>query len=165
MSRILFLHVVAVVITAILMPWMLYWFLDSNVESLQHQALRAQAESIAGHLTERPEGGLSLDLPAGLHDQYFEAYGRFAYAGLDGGDRVIFSSRIDRKPIVPIRDRLSKIAFFETPLDDRTISGASLRKELDGRPVWIQVAEDLAHRDVLIDDVVADFFRQVGWIT
>jgi signal transduction histidine kinase len=29
----------------------------------------------------------------------------------------------------------------------------------------VQVAQDLAHRDVLIDDIVADFFPRVGWIT
>jgi signal transduction histidine kinase len=31
--------------------------------------------------------------------------------------------------------------------------------------VRIQVAEDLAHRDVIIDDIIANFFRRVGWIT
>ena len=27
------------------------------------------------------------------------------------------------------------------------------------------MSQDLAHRDVLIDDIVADFFTRVGWIT
>jgi len=31
--------------------------------------------------------------------------------------------------------------------------------------VRIQVAEDLAHRDVIIDDIATNFFRRVGWIT
>jgi signal transduction histidine kinase len=31
--------------------------------------------------------------------------------------------------------------------------------------VRVQVAEDLAHRDVIIDDIVSNFFRRVGWIT
>jgi len=161
----MFLHGVAVVITAILMPLVLYWFLESNVQGLQHQALREQAESLARHLTIRSEADWSLDLPAGLRDQYSEAYGRYAYAVLDDAGHVLFSSRADRTPIFPVEARSSQIAFFEVPRGDRTISGASLRKELDGRIVWIQVAEDLAHRDVLTDDVVASFFRQVGWIT
>ena len=37
--------------------------------------------------------------------------------------------------------------------------------EVGGRPLWVQVSEDLAHRDVLIDDIVAEFFTHVGWIT
>ena len=31
--------------------------------------------------------------------------------------------------------------------------------------VWIQTGENLANRDVLIDDIVADFYKNVGWIT
>jgi signal transduction histidine kinase len=31
--------------------------------------------------------------------------------------------------------------------------------------VWVQAAEDMANRDVLIDDIVEDFFKHVGWIT
>jgi signal transduction histidine kinase len=30
---------------------------------------------------------------------------------------------------------------------------------------WIQVGQDLSHRDVIIDDVVTTFFPRVGWIT
>jgi len=29
----------------------------------------------------------------------------------------------------------------------------------------VQVGEDLAHRDVLIDDIVKEFFERVGWVT
>ena len=38
-------------------------------------------------------------------------------------------------------------------------------KTVGGKTVWIQAGEDLANRDVLIDDIVADFYRNVGWIT
>ncbi|MBT2829224.1 two-component sensor histidine kinase, partial [Staphylococcus coagulans] len=31
--------------------------------------------------------------------------------------------------------------------------------------VRIRVAEDLSHRDVIIDDIISNFFRRVGWIT
>ena len=45
------------------------------------------------------------------------------------------------------------------------MSGASIRKTVGGQTVWIQAGEDLANRDVLIDDIVADFYKNVGWIT
>jgi hypothetical protein len=45
------------------------------------------------------------------------------------------------------------------------LSGVDLPKEIGGRRIWIQTGEDLAHRDVLIDDIVTDFFKRVGWIT
>src|SRR5262249_30259981 len=35
----------------------------------------------------------------------------------------------------------------------------------DGHPYLIQVAQDLSHRDVIIDDIVASFIPSVAWIT
>ena len=37
--------------------------------------------------------------------------------------------------------------------------------DIGGQPLILQVSEDLGHRDVLIDDIVAEFFGRVGWIT
>jgi signal transduction histidine kinase len=165
MSRIMFLHVVAVVVTAIFLPLVLYWFLNSDVEDLQRRAMREQAEALSRHLVPRPDGGWSLDLPADLRDLYSEAYGRYAYTVLDETGHVLFSSRKDWLPIFPVDDHSSNLEFLETRREDRIISGANLRRALDGQVVWIQVAEDLAHRDVLIDDVVANFLQHVGWVT
>src|SRR5262249_535258 len=150
---------------AILIPLALYWFLDSNVKKLQQRAMREQAESLASHLTARPEGGFSLDLPSGMRAQYSDAYGRYAYTVVDEAGHVLFSSQTKATPIFPVKDGASQIDFFETPPGRPNVSGASLRKELNGHPVFVQVAEDLGHRDVLIDDVVAGFFQKVGWIT
>jgi len=165
MSRVMFLHMVAIVVTAILMPLALHWFLNSHVENLQRRAMREQAESLAHHLVPRGDGGWSFDLPAGLRDQYSEAYGRYAYAVIDDAGHVLFSSRKDQAPIFPSDHRRSDVEFLETRSGDRNISDASLRKDVNGRIVWIQVVEDLTHDDVLIDDVVATFFQEVGWIT
>ncbi len=164
LSRIMLLHAGAVVVTAILMPIALYWALDADVQDLQRWAMRGEAESLARHLVPRPDGRWSLDLPAGLRSQFSEAYGRYAYAVLDESGRVMFSSRKDGTPIFPDDDRSSDLAFLETRREDRTIFGASLQKESDGRTVWVQVGEDLSHRGVLVNDVVANFYERVGWI-
>ena len=52
--------------------------------------------------------------------------------------------------------RIARIAFDGATSVTRDIGGQTLR---------IHVAEDLSHRDVIIDDIVANFFRRVGWIT
>jgi signal transduction histidine kinase len=161
----MFLHVVAVLVTAICMPLVLYWFLSSDVKGLQQQALKEQAEAIALRLGSRPDGGWSLDLPAGLRDQYSEAYGRYTYAVLDDGGRVLFSSRKGAAPLFAVSAATPRVEYFEEQHGERTISGASFHHRVGERVVWIQVAEDLAHRDVVIDDVVSNFFRNVGWVT
>jgi signal transduction histidine kinase len=166
MWRIIFLHVVAVAITATLLRFVLYWSLDADVEKLQQEAMQAQAELIARYLEPAASGGWSLHLPPGLRDQYSEAYGRYTYVIQDDSGSVLFSSRAAPQPLFSTEHQSSPVAFFETPTPggEQTVSGASLRKEIDGRGIWVQVAEDLSNRDVIIDDVLINFFQQVGWI-
>ena len=164
-SRIVFLHVIAVGITSICMPLALYWLLSSAAADLHRRALNEHADSIARHLTARADGRLALELPAGLQQLYSEVYGRFFYAVLDGSGRVLFSSLNSRAAIFVGDARASDGALLETKRGNALIHGASIPRRIDGQAVWIQVAENLSHRDVLIDDIVADFFKRVGWIT
>jgi len=164
-SRIIFLHVIALVITAIFMPVVLYYFFKWAANDLHDQAMRDQADLVAHYLVLRGDGGWTLDLPPALQDIYSQAVGRYAYAVLDDTGRVLFSSLKDRSPIFSADPRSSNVAYLETRRGNAAVSGVSLSKEADGRRVWVQVGEDLAHRDVIIDDIVADFFKRVGWIT
>ncbi len=158
-SRIIFLHVIALVITAIFMPLVLYYFFKWAANDLHDQAMREQAELVAHYLVLRPDGSWTLDLPPALHDVYSQAVGRYAYAVLDDSGRVLFSSLKDRSPIFSADPRSSDVAYLETRRGNAAVSGVSLVKEMDGRSVWVQVGEDLAHRDVI------NFFKRVGWIT
>jgi len=153
------------VITAIFMPLVLYYFFKWAANDLHDQAMRDQAELVAHYLVLRPDGTWTLDLPPALQDVYSQAVGRYAYAVLDDSGRILFSSLKDRSPIFSADPRSSDIAYLETRRGNAAVSGVSLVKEMDGRRVWVQVGEDLAHRDVIIDDIVADFFKRVGWIT
>jgi signal transduction histidine kinase len=164
-SRIIFLHVIALVITAIFMPLVLYYFFKWAANDLHDQAMRDQADLVAHYLVLRPDGTWTLDLPPALQDVFSQAVGRYAYAVLDDSGRVLFSSLKDRSPIFSADPRSSDVAYLETRRGNAAVSGVSLVKEMDGRSVWVQVGEDLAHRDVIIDDIVADFFKRVGWIT
>jgi signal transduction histidine kinase len=164
-SRIIFLHVIALVITAIFMPVVLYYFFKWAANDLHDQAMRDQADLVAHYLVLRGDGSWTLDLPPALQDIYSQAVGRYAYAVLDDTGRVLFSSLKDRSPIFSADRRSSNVAYLETRRGNAAVSGVSLSKEADGRRVWVQVGEDLAHRDVIIDDIVADFFKRVGWIT
>ena len=163
-SRIISLHVVAITVTSICMPLALYWLLSSAATELQHRALREYADTIAQYL--KPDsGGLRLDLPPGLRELYSESYGRYGFAVLDGGGRVLFSSLENGAAIFPGDHPSAPERFLESRRGDAVIYGASIEKSIGGTAVSIQVAQDLAHRDVLIDDIVADFFPRVGWVT
>jgi signal transduction histidine kinase len=149
-TRIVFLHIVAVAVAAVFLPLILFWLLNSEIDHLHRAAMRDQAGVLSERLAVKPDGTITLDLPDGLKDLYSEAYGRYQFDVLDSAGRVLFSSHKSGAPIAG---------------SDGTISGAGVSKDIGGQTLRIQVAEDLAHRDVIIDDIVANFFRRVGWIT
>jgi signal transduction histidine kinase len=163
-SRIIFLHAIAMVVTAIFMPLVLYWFVKSATGDLHEEAMRAQAVRLEHYLALQADGNLTLDLPPALQALYSQAYGRYAYAVLDSRGRVLLSSLDDRSPVFGQDPRSSAVALTERR-GGVEMSGVSIGREIAGRNVWIQVGEDLEHRDVIIDDIVADFFKRVGWIT
>jgi signal transduction histidine kinase len=164
-SRIVFLHVVAVVITSILMSLALSWLLNYATNNIHNKAMQEQAVSVGEHLSAKSDGSLELNLPLDLLGLYSQAYGRYSYAVLDSHGKVLFSSLRDRGALFPADAESGDVEFLQQRSGDATVSGASIRKTVGGQTVWIQAGEDLANRDVLIDDIVADFYRNVGWIT
>ena len=164
-SRIVILHVVAVVITSIFMSLALSWLLNYATNNIHNKAMQEQAISVGEHLTARPDGSLELNLPPDLQGLYSQAYGRYSYAVVDDRGRVLFSSLRDHAALFPADAKSGDVEFLQQRRGDATVSGASIKKTVGDKTVWIQAGEDLANRDVLIDDIVADFYRNVGWIT
>jgi signal transduction histidine kinase len=164
-SRIVILHVVAVVITSILMSLALSWLLNYATNNIHNKAMQEQAVSVGEHLREKADGTLELNLPLDLLGLYSQAYGRYSYAVVDSQGRVLFSSLRDHAALFPADAKSADVAFLHHRRGDATVFGASIKKTVGGQTVWIQAGEDLANRDVLIDDIVADFYRNVGWIT
>lgn len=164
-SRIVFLHIVVVAITSILMSLALSWLLSYATDNIHNKAMKDQAISVGEHLSVTSDGRLELDLPLDLLGLYSQAYGRYSYAVIDDRGAVLFSSREDHAALFPADTRAAAVQYLHQRHGNATVSGASVRKTIDGRTVWIQTGEDLANRDVLTDDIVADFYRDVGWIT
>jgi signal transduction histidine kinase len=164
-SRIVILHVVAVVITSIFMSLALSWLLNYATNNIHNEAMQEQAVSVGEHLTALSDGRLQLDLPLDLLGLYSQAYGRYSYAVVDDRGDVLFSSLRDHAALFPADTRSAAVEFLQQRRGDATVSGASIRKTVGNQVVWIQAGEDLANRDVLTDDIVADFYKNVGWIT
>ena len=164
-SRIVILHVIAVAITSILMSLALSWLLNLATNNIHNDAMEEQAASLAHHLVPQADGSLSLELPPNLQGLYSQPYGRYSYAVVDAKGKTLFSSLQDMEPVFPEDPHAAAVQFLETRKGGAAISGASIRRVIGDKPVWVQAAEDMANRDVLIDDIVEDFFKHVGWIT
>jgi signal transduction histidine kinase len=164
-TRIVVLHVVAIGVTSILMPLALYYLLDQAANNLHRDALRSQAFTISSFLRPQPDGGLALDIPPDVQPLYSGNYGLYAYAILDTQGRVLFSSRSDGGPLFTPDEQSVNDWFIRRRSSGTTLFGVSVPRPIGERIYWIQVGQDLAHRDVIIDDVVASFFPRVAWIT
>jgi signal transduction histidine kinase len=165
LSRIVVLHLIAVAITSVLMSVALSWLLTVATNHIHNEAMAEQAEAIAHQLVVGPDGALSLHLPPDQQGLYSQPYGRYSYAVVDDTGKVLFSSLKDRGPIFPIDPHAPAVQFFEQRKADAPLSGASIRRAIGPHTIHVQAAEDLSNRDALTDDIVADFYRNVGWIT
>lgn len=163
-TRIAAMHIVAVAVACVAMPLALYLRLDAAVSEMHESALEDQAREIGQHVSHGAQGW-RLRLPPGLQDTYSEAYGRYAYAIVDQSGHTLFSSLDSGAPLWRDDPRRPDPYYFKEQDKTADLSGASVPVTVDGVPLWIQVTEDLAHRDVLFDNVVADFLPRVAWIT
>ena len=164
-SRIIALHLVAIIVTSICMPLALYLMLNYAAQELHHRALRERAVEILRYLDRGPDGVPRLSLPAALAQFYSEAYGRSAYAVLDPGGHVLLSSVAGGRAITRARSQPKPFEYFALHREGTDIFGVTVTANIGGQPLMLQVSEDLGHRDVLIDDIVDQFFTRVGWIT
>jgi signal transduction histidine kinase len=164
-SRIIGLHLLAIIATSICMPVALFLMLNHAAQGLHQRALRDHAAQILRYLGRRPDGTVRLSLPPGLATFYSAAYGRAGFAVLDDDGRVLFSSPSENGLIAAMPPKATPFQFFSQHRDGDDYDGVTVRAEIGDRPLLVQVSEDLAHRDVLIDDIVAEFFTRVGWIT
>jgi len=164
-SRLIALHIMAIGVTSLLMPVALYWLLDTAANNLHRDALRAHAITIAGFLRPQPDGGLTMEIPTEVRSLYSGGYGLYAYAVLDSVGRVLFSSQPDKTPLFDIDKTTVQDWFTRQRRGGTVLFGVSVARPIGDRVYWIQVGQDLAHRDVIIDDVVSSFFPRVAWIT
>jgi|TARA_A200000159_G_scaffold78163_3_gene72419 signal transduction histidine kinase len=161
-SRIVFLHVVAIALTAIFMPLVLFWLLSQETKSLHQRSMAEQASAIARYLKISPTGSATLALPGSLQAQFSRQYGRYFYAIVDQEGGLVASSI--GAPLFPI-GAPSGDGELDVEIGDSRIEGVSIRENVAGKLFTVQVGEDLGHRDVLTDDIVANFFLRVSWIS
>jgi signal transduction histidine kinase len=163
-SRVVALQVVAIGATAILMPLALYWLLTQAANSLHSDALRSQAVTIGSFLRLRPNGAVALEIPDDVRPLYSNGYGLYAYAVLDAAGRVLFSSRANGAALFPSSDVPPSDEIRRPRRMGAALFGVTVARVLGERVYWVQVGQDLSHRDVIVDDIVTTFFARVAWI-
>ena len=88
-SRIVILHIVAVIITSVLMSVALSWLLSYATDNIHDKAMQEQAIAVGDHLSTGPDGRLELNLPSDLLGLYSQEYGRYSYAVTEDRKSVV----------------------------------------------------------------------------
>ncbi|MBN9083051.1 MAG: sensor histidine kinase N-terminal domain-containing protein [Rhizobiales bacterium] len=164
-ARIVWLHILVVGSVSIFMPVALYFLLASETNEIQRQFITSQVNQIGKYLTRDENGAWHLDLPEGIQDIYSEAYGRYRYAVLNAQGKVLFSSLADKSAVFPDGQLTDDTQYLERRDSGLTVQGARIPETIDGEPFWVEVGEDLSHRDVIIDDILGRFLQRVAWVT
>jgi hypothetical protein len=155
---------IAVLVIAIILPLALYWRIDVTARTLHENALREQAHHLAEYLKLLPDGRWGLELPPNLRDLYSSAYGRYGFAVLTRLGQSLVSSRTHDEPLFRSDPRRSRTTYFVRHVGTARLFGASVPVQVGSATLWVQISEDEAHRDVLIDDIVAEFLPNVAWV-
>jgi signal transduction histidine kinase len=169
LSRIIFLHILVIGITAIVLPSAIYLLLNATATNLQNQTLRNHADIISQYLSLTPEGRWNLELPADLLALYAHGYNGFALSVADDSGKTLFSSLADHSQIFPSDTHAAEPVYFTSSYlhearDAPIYYGVSIPEHRDGHTAWIQIAQNLEHPDVIVDDIVAAFLFRIGWI-
>jgi signal transduction histidine kinase len=163
-QRLMAMHVIAVLVATVVLPLALYWRVDTTARGLHERALREQAGQIAQYLHRRDDGSWALDLPDRLRQLYSAEYERYGFAILTQEGQVLFTNVEHEEPLFHADQRREKPVYFERNVGRSRLFGASVPESIDGQSLWVQISEDQAHRDVLIDDIVAEFLPHAAWV-
>jgi signal transduction histidine kinase len=138
-----------------------YFLLNSTWNDLEEQILRDHAQSIASHL-ELENGHWTLQLPPDLSAIYARGFGGYALAVVSDDKGVIYSSLPNERPF--LRAAPQTPAFFHQRRGASVYYGMIMPVTRAGRFALIQVGQNLANSDVIIDDVVTRFLGQIAWL-
>ncbi len=154
-------HVIGVVVMVLLVVQVL----QSTVDALEIRDMREVAGDIVARVSTDAAGRPTLRLPPELAARFSPSYGRYVYAVLDAKGRGAISSLGDGEPIIPFTLPASADdgQTFHVRHGDALLMGVTVRSADLAKPVWVQVAENMNHRDVLMDDVVGAFLIRAVW--
>ncbi len=163
LSRIIWLHLLAVAVLAVILPLAVRFLLNSTASSFEHLTVRRHEAALAVYLQHTPQGW-RLNLPASLKAEYAQASSGYAYAIVDRNDRVLFSSLAGQAALFPRGSGRDSPSFYQRSHGAAVYYGGSFPVQRGADIAWIQVAQDLEHPDVVVDDIVSAFLGKIAWL-
>ena len=164
LSRVVALQIAAVAPVVLAIPLALHWVLEGASNKFIEGALHDEAMDLAAFLRPDGEGGVTLDLPIEIRSLFTSPHGHYSYAVLDSSGQALFSSPNHSVKAISSEGAFTDGKFSRTTRDGALTVGIEMPWFVDGKRYWVQVAQDLSHRNVIIDDILATFLPNAAWI-
>ncbi len=133
---------------------------NAVIERLETRSLVARAGMIAQHLHRDEAGQWRLELPQEVAAAFSIVYGRASYAIVTADGDFVMGAGTSAPLAIP----KPEFQGFTLERTGRTLQGVALPVQVDGEELSIQVAEDLRHPDVLLDDAAEGLTSDVVWL-
>lgn len=160
-SRIAFFHLLAILIAAMLVPLANYLVINQSADQFEVRTLRDHAATIAQYLSRTPQGW-RLGLPEDLQTLYAHGLDGLSYTVADAQNRPLFSSNPrGGAALVPISSQQLQ-RYSENGAEFYSLA---LKRGDGNDAIWIKVAQNIRHPDVIFDDIVASYLGHIGWFT
>ena len=162
-NRIIGLHLLALVATSLLVSGAMYFLLNSTINNYEQRILRDHAVVVAKYLTLNKDRW-SFQIPEDLQAIYSRGYGGYGLAVSDDTGRTLYSSLPPTGPAANELRNPGHEAFLQKQLGSSVYYLLVFPVTVSGRTAWLEIGQNSASPDVIVDDVLARFLRRMAWI-
>ena len=160
-SRIIFFHLFAIILATVAVPLANYLVISRSTNLFEARTLEAHAAAIANNLHQDSPGHWRLDLPPDLNALYAHELEGLSYAVTSADGRILLSSGKDSDAgFLPRRNGL-----IDVTRNGAELFGVARQIHGPGGDVWIAVAQNAQHPDVIFDDIISNYLSRIGWFT
>ena len=160
-ARIALFHILAIAIAAMLMPLANYYVIHKYADQFETRTLDDHAQTIGQYLRHGPRGW-QLALPQDLNSLYAHGLDGLSYAVVDEKDQILFSSGPSADAALVSMSTQGLRQYSEGAA---VLYGLAAERSSGANHVWIKVAQNIQHPDVIFDDIVAGYLGHIGWFT
>jgi signal transduction histidine kinase len=135
-----------------------YLVINRSTILFETRTLRGHAEAIGNYLQQdNAHTTWHLPMPADLRAVYAHGLDGLSFQIIDQRGHEIFASTLHGDANrLPLSNDLVRVAR-----NGQVIYGVAVRHG----DLWVKVAQNLQHPDVIFDDIVADYLGRIGWFT
>jgi len=162
-NRIIGLHLLALVATSIVVSGATYFLLNSTINNYEQRILRDHAVAVAKYLTFE-NGQWNFQIPPDLQAIYSHGYGGYALAVSDDAGKTLYSSLPRSGPGLGEARQQGGEAFLQKQVGSSVYYLLVFPVTAAGRTAWLEIGQNSASPDVIVDDVLARFLRRIAWI-